>query len=82
MEELNRHEEKAEERRAARPPSVPLQVGVTRVTVDIPDYLQSVLAEVVSTENSTPEAIVLAALECYVAEYLPKVDHDAPFDPS
>jgi hypothetical protein len=81
MEELNRHEEKAEERRAARPP-VPLQVGVTRVTVDIPGYLQPALAEMVVNENSTPEAIMLAALECYVAEYLPKVVHNAPFDPS
>jgi hypothetical protein len=25
---------------------------------------------------------LLAALECYVAEYLPKVEPDAPFDPS
>ena len=55
---------------------------MTRVTVDIPYYPQPLLAEIVANENSTPEAIMLAALECYVAEYLPKVEPDAPFDPS
>ena len=64
------------------PPMRPLHAALKRVTVDIPDYLQPALAEMVVNENSTPEAIMLAALECYVAEYLPKVDHDAPFDPS
>jgi hypothetical protein len=68
--------------KSGAPPVPPLHVGVTRVTVDIPDYLQSALAEIVATENSTPEGIMLAALECYVAEYLPKVEHNAPFDPS
>jgi len=64
------------------PPVRPLHAALKRVTVDIPDYLQPALAEMVVNENSTPEGIMLAALECYVAEYLPKVDHDAPFDPS
>jgi hypothetical protein len=65
-----------------RPPVRPLHAALKRVTVDIPDYLQSALAEMVANENSTPEAIMLAALECYVAEYLPKAEPDAPFDPS
>jgi len=64
------------------PPVRPLHAAVKRVTVDIPDYLQSALAEIVTNENSTPEAIMLAALECYVAEYLPKVEPDEPSDPS
>ena len=64
------------------PPVRPLHAALKRVNVDIPDYLQSALAEIVTNENSTPEAIMLAALECYVAEYLPKVAPDAPFDPS
>lgn len=64
------------------PPVRPFHAAVKRVTVDIPDYLQAALAEIVANENSTPEAIMLAALECYVAEYLPKVAPDAPFDPS
>jgi hypothetical protein len=68
--------------KSGTPPVPPLHVRVTRVTVDIPDYLQPALAEMVVNENSTPEAIMLAALECYVAEYLPKVESDAPFDPS
>ena len=63
-------------------PMRPLHAALKRVTVDIPDYLQPALAEMVVNENSTPEAIMLAALECYVAEYLPKVVHNAPFDPS
>ena len=60
----------------------PLHAALKCVTVDIPDYLQPALAEMVVNENSTPEAIILAALECYVAEYLPKVEPDATFDPS
>jgi hypothetical protein len=60
----------------------PLHAALKRVTVDIPDYLQPALAEMVVNENSTPEAIMMAALECNVAGYLPKVDDDAPFDPS
>ena len=64
------------------PPVRPLDAALKRVTVDIPDYLQPALAEMVVNENSTPEAIILAALECYVAEYLPKVEPDATFDPS
>jgi len=64
------------------PPVRPLHAAVKRVTVDIPDYLQAALAEIVVNENSTPEAIMLAALECYVAEYLPKVEPDEPSDPS
>jgi hypothetical protein len=63
-------------------PMLPDSSVHVRVTVDIPPYLQPLLAEIVATENSTPEAIMLAALECYVAEYLPKVQPDAPFDPS
>jgi hypothetical protein len=59
----------------------PLHAALKRVTVDVPDYLQPALAEMVVNENSTPEAI-MAALECNVAGYLPKVDDDAPFDPS
>jgi hypothetical protein len=58
------------------PPVRPLHAAVKRVTVDIPDYLQAALAEIVANENSTPEAIMLAALECYVAEYLPKIEPD------
>jgi hypothetical protein len=58
------------------PPVRPLHAAVKRVTVDIPDYLQAALAEIVVNENSTPEAIMLAALECYVAEYLPKIEPD------
>jgi hypothetical protein len=64
------------------PPMRSLHAALKRVTVDIPDFLQPALAEMVVNENSTPEAIMLAALECYVAEYLPKVVHNAPFDPS
>ena len=60
----------------------PLHAALKRVTVDIPDYLQPALAEMVVNENSTPEGIMLAALECYVAEYLPKVEPDEPSDPS
>jgi len=63
------------------PPDPPIHVRVTRVTVDIPSYPQPLLAKI-AVKNSTPEAIMLAALECYVAEYLPKADPDAPFDPS
>jgi hypothetical protein len=63
------------------PPDHRIHVRVTRVTVDIPSYPQPLLAEI-AAKNSTPEAIMLAALECNVAAYLPKVDHDAPFDPS
>jgi hypothetical protein len=63
-------------------PMRPFHAALKRVTVEIPDYLQPALAEMVVNENSTPEAIMLAALECYVAEYLPKVEPDAPFDPS
>jgi len=58
------------------PPVRPLHAAAKRVTVDIPDYLQAALAEIVANENSTPEAIMLAALECYVAEYLPKIEPD------
>ncbi len=64
------------------PPDPPIDVRVTRVTVEFPPNLQPLLAEIVAAENSTPEGIMLAALECYVAEYLPKVDPDAPFDSS
>jgi hypothetical protein len=64
------------------PPMRPLHAALKRVTVDIPDYLQPALAEMVVNENSTPEGIMLAALECYVAEYLPKVEPDEPSDPS
>jgi len=64
------------------PPVRPLHAALKRVTVDIPDYLQPALAEMVVNENSTPEGIMLAALECYVAEYLPKVEPDEPSDPS
>jgi hypothetical protein len=64
------------------PPVRPLHAALKRVTVDIPDYLQPALAEMVVNENSTPEGIILAALECYVAEYLPKVEPDEPSDPS
>ena len=64
------------------PPVRPLHAALKRVTVDIPDYLQPALAEIVATENSTPEGIMPAAFECYVAEHLPKVAPDAPFDPS
>ena len=63
------------------PPMRPLHAALKRVTVDIPDYLQPALAEMVVNENSTPEAIMLAALECYVAEYLPKVEPDDPPTP-